>query len=438
MLEAFEIENFKSYRRARLPLAALTVLVGANASGKSNLIEALQLLAWLAHGRRLGDLAVAMREHEVSIRGRLADLPHDPSESLQLRCTIGTEDEGAQSTTLNLSLGVRMDNGGPRIVEEELDASDTTHAIPFYYRVVAPAAAHGTELEVAYNNFTRGKNKPQIRCIDQQAIFTQLLTPARFEHKEAQERITAGCNRLGLALVSTLFLDPDPRTMRTYAYADEHVLSGNGANVSATLANLCELGAKARILEFIRALPEQDIQDVDFHRTDRNEVMVKLAETFGGHIEWRDATLLSDGTLRVLAVAAAVLSVAPGSVVVIEEIDNGVHPSRAAMLLKSIQEIASERRVRVLLTTHNPALVDATPKSAIPDVVACYRDPVTGSSQLVRLADLDDYAALVAQGPLGFLMQSGTLDRYLKRKHTDEERVREAQSVLRLFRGKSA
>lgn len=45
MLKSFSIKNFKSYRRATLPLAPLTVLIGANASGKSNAIEAMRLLS---------------------------------------------------------------------------------------------------------------------------------------------------------------------------------------------------------------------------------------------------------------------------------------------------------------------------------------------------------------------------------------------------------
>lgn len=48
MLASFTLANFKSYEHATLPLAPLTILVGANAAGKSNLIEAMQLLAWLA------------------------------------------------------------------------------------------------------------------------------------------------------------------------------------------------------------------------------------------------------------------------------------------------------------------------------------------------------------------------------------------------------
>lgn len=59
MLSSFTIENFKSYREATLKLAPLTVLIGANASGKSNAIEALRLLSWIAAGNRLGALRYA-------------------------------------------------------------------------------------------------------------------------------------------------------------------------------------------------------------------------------------------------------------------------------------------------------------------------------------------------------------------------------------------
>jgi len=142
--------------------------------------------------------------------------------------------------------------------------------------------------------------------------------------------------------------------------------------------------------------------------------MVQLVETFAGEESPRDAPLLSDGTLRVLSVAAAILSAAEGSLVVIEEIDNGVHPSRSGELLESIRRIATKRRLRVLLTSHNPALLDTLPTDAVPDVVCCYRDPSEGDSRLVRLEDLPRYPELVARGPLGQLMTRGLLDRFVK------------------------
>ena len=48
MLESIYLKDFKSYRKATLPLVPLTLLIGANASGKSNAIEGLRLLSWLA------------------------------------------------------------------------------------------------------------------------------------------------------------------------------------------------------------------------------------------------------------------------------------------------------------------------------------------------------------------------------------------------------
>jgi predicted ATPase len=142
--------------------------------------------------------------------------------------------------------------------------------------------------------------------------------------------------------------------------------------------------------------------------------MLSLTETFGSERTTFDATLLSDGTLRVLAVAAMVHSATKGSLIVIEEIDNGVHPSRAHMLLQRISEVATEKGVRVLISSHNPALLDALPDESIPNVVFCFRKQ-DGSSGLVRLDDLDSYPELVAQGGLGELLTRGTIDRYVKR-----------------------
>jgi len=61
MIECFQVRNFKSFVEARLVLRPLTVLIGANASGKTNLLEALQLLSWMAEGRQLGQLLSAIR-----------------------------------------------------------------------------------------------------------------------------------------------------------------------------------------------------------------------------------------------------------------------------------------------------------------------------------------------------------------------------------------
>jgi len=90
MLKSVSFKNFKSYAQTQLPLAGLTVLLGANASGKSNAIEALRLLAWLAEGRRLDYLFQAMRDREVDLRGSPLELSHGGG-SICLGCTLGDD-----------------------------------------------------------------------------------------------------------------------------------------------------------------------------------------------------------------------------------------------------------------------------------------------------------------------------------------------------------
>ena len=219
--------------------------------------------------------------------------------------------------------------------------------------------------------------------------------------------------------------------MRGYAHKTETRPTGDGSNMSAMLHALWRHPDNHELLlGFIRSLPEQNIVRLDFIETPRDEVMVRLVETFGERVVAMDAPLLSDGTLRVLSIAAVLMSAAEGSLVIIEEIDNGVHPSRASQLMASIKAIADKRKLRVLLTTHNPALMDALPTTALADVVFCYRDPKAGDSRLVRLSDLPDYPELMAQGDLGDLVTSGTVDRFVKQHPGPAEKKRRAREWL--------
>lgn len=432
MLTELTVKNFKSYRDATLPLAELTVLIGANASGKSNLLEALQILSWLARGRRLSEILYALKERQLDVRGPVSRLAHEGEDTFEIQAIVGED----SSSWLLFAATLQLGNQGPRIVFEGL--VDGAHAtkVPLYWIESPPSTPYSSEIQVAYNNFARGGVKPKITCIDQQAIFTQLTTPARFwsEHQKSQERIPQATRQLQRDLESILFLDPQPRRMRDYSFTVERTLQGDGSNVSAVLYDLCEKQQrKAEVLAFVRVLPEQDILDLTFLKGPREETMIQLTESFGGKARAYEAALLSDGTLRVLAVAAALLSVPEGTLVVIEEIDNGVHPTRAKLLLDNIQRVARERKLRVLLTTHNPALLDAIPLDAIPNVVACYRDPKDGDSRLMPLSKLADYPELVAQGPVGQLVTRGILERYLKFPKSPEEKTAQAEKVLELL-----
>jgi len=424
--------NFKSFHEAELRLSPLTMLIGANASGKSNLVESIRLLRWLARGGRLDEVARALEYRELAVRGSLADLTWDGRPFFDLGCSVRGAGLGAW-TEFDAQMLTR--DSGIRVWYE---AVKDLHRRSPLYSIEKAASAGGHDIAVAYNNFAKGGRKPQITCTDQQLVLTQLGTPARFgeAHQRSQKVIPKVTGAFRDALGAICFLDPVPAAMRGYANLADKTLAEDGRNLSSVLFHLCQRAEqKSDVLAFVRALPEQDIADISFVETPRNEAMVQLEESFAGQRLKRDAPVLSDGTLRVLAVAAALLSAREGSLIVIEEIDNGVHPSRAALLLEGILRIARARSLHVLLTSHNPALLDALPTEAVPKVACCYRDPEKGDSRIVHVEDLPSAPELLARGPLGGLMTNGVLDRYLKDTRKPEERSREAMAWLKEFQG---
>jgi predicted ATPase len=421
MIRKFSIKNFKSYKAAEMPLSTLTFFIGANASGKSNALEAIRFLSWLAKGSRLDEFGQGMKEADLRIRGQPANLFRDKSSGFTIGCRLdGRRDDWNQ---LCLKIGLTEDH--LIILGEYIEKKFNPGSLTLY-RVDSKPKGVTDEISVEYNNFKKGGNKPHIPCSNRQAIFYQLETPARFDkaHEKSQKTIPHVVRQFREALRNIIFLDPRPEVMRGYSWAKDDRMSEDGKNLSSVLYKIWNSPGpdKKHLLEFVRSLPEQDIIDIRFIKTDRDDVMVRLVESFGGIESMIDAPVLSDGTLRVLAVGATLLSAPKGSLVIIEEIDNGVHPSRAESLVLQIRKISEDRNLRVLLTTHNPALIDGLPDDLLGDVLCCFRDPEEGDSRIVRLGDLDRYPELVAQGPLGQLMTKRVLDRFLKDKSTPEER----------------
>ncbi len=412
-----------------MSLAPITFLIGANASGKSNALEAIRLLSWLAKGSRLDDIERNIQSGNAIARGQAIDLFSAEKQYF----TLGTHIDNAPDgwTDFEIEIGPLSDQ--LIIIGESVSKASKDQELTLY-KIDGDPNLHTDEISVMYNNFKKGGNKPHIPCSNRQAIFYQLETPSRFQqnHTQSQKIIPAVTKVIRETLRNIVFLDPRPAVMRDYAYAKYDDIKEDGSNLSSVLYAVCQQGEtqKNKLLDFIRSLPEQDITDIHFSITDRNDVMVRLIESFGNKEHQIDAPLLSDGTLRVLAIAATLLSVNPGTFVIIEEIDNGVHPSRADNLVKQIREIALERKLRVLITSHNPALLDAVPDSDIGNVLCCYRDPQAGDSRIVRLADLERFPELIVQGTLGQLMTKQVLDKFLKDKSTAEQRQQNALSWL--------
>ena len=428
MINTIGVKRFKSYQSGILPLAPSTLLVGANASGKSNIIEALSLLSKLAEGSRLSVLGDGQLSNESLLRGSIRDWGYQGAKSFALSCTIQSE-QLSETYCLDIELSIATD-GNLYVTQEQITTEK--FAVPLY-RITSQPQGMGKDVFVEYHNFAAGDRTPHIVCSSHMAIFTQLLSEIRFpqEHQESRNVIPKIAECYVNLLTRIIVLEPEPQKMRGYSDKKARKIQTSAANVSGILYNICQSSIlKENLLHWIRHLPEQEIIDIDFLETDRGEVMVQLTEMFGDRAIPYDATMLSDGTLRVLAIAAAMLSAPEESLVVIEDVDRGVHASRVEGLLNRINSTARSRRIQVLMSSHNPALLDALPNTAIPETVFCYRDRDRGSSELIRLQDIPDYPELIARGTVGHLMTQNVLDAFVKDRPGREEKKQKAMEWL--------
>ena len=88
---------------------------------------------------------------------------------------------------------------------------------------------------------------------------------------------------------------------------------------------------------------------------------------------------------------------------VIEEIDNGLHPSRSEDLIRVLRELGSIGNIDVLCTTHNPVLIDALGNKMIPFISFVKRNDL-GYSSIELLEDKENLAKLMSSSRLGDLM----------------------------------
>jgi predicted ATPase len=363
----YYLENFKGFTHAELKLfQPVTIVIGPNGSGKSNLIEAIELLSFIARGGVLHEITELGRGGQLEVRGGL------PS------C--------ARYGQNAFSLG--------------FNAKD------FSYSVTV-------------------QTKPISKIVKEKLfIDSKLIFETTEDNTNASEILVK--SSAGGAIKPPIVFEPNPKRMRQYEQIGSPILAKNGANFSAVLFDLHGEQEGHKILErlrgWIKQLPNEPYQDFDFDITKYNSVMFGLKEGYEKNSV--GANLLSDGTLRSLAVLTALETVEQHSLVVIEEFDNGLHPSRIQALIKAIVDCCQRQLINVVVTTHNPATLNALSFEQIEGVILCTGD------KLMRLYDLPRYPELLERGQLGELVTRRVIEQYLA-PNFEQERQKEALEWLK-------
>lgn len=415
MIKEIRFMNWKSYKNAKLYIDPMNIIIGTNASGKSNAIDAFAFLNNAVNGRNLqasldGESGLALEVIMGGIRGGAeyaALLPED-------QFTVETIIQEDSITDYKYSITVRTKPQVEVIAEALVKLKRTGKKLK--------------EKNIFYTN--RCDNDyistsiPTIIINDQGApihkdLKNSISIISQLKNSEITPEVSKAIQLVTKNLEEIFVLDPIPSQMRDYKPFAQY-LSRNAANLAGMIAALPKDKKgklESQLTKYVSSLPEDEIERVWAEPIGRfqKDAMLYCDEKWGrtGTNTTIDARGMSDGTLRFLGILTALLTRPSGSLIIIEEVDNGLHPSRAKLLLETMKEIGAERNIDILITTHNPALMDELGVEMIPFIQVVHRDPEDGTSKITLLENIRSLPKLLAHGSVGELSTKGEIEKIL-------------------------
>ena len=418
MIKKIYFEDYKGFAETELNIENITTLIGTNAAGKTNAIEGMMVLSELVSGRDLSTILDGTKNSEPIVRGGAKGCCRFGANSFGLGCTVYFDENTDLEYRIKIFVGDRVMLLQESLFELKHSQTDQNASRKEMFSTKESDRQSGN-IAVSYNNGKKGRN-PDIICIRFAAVIAQVAVKLPQERQYGR-KIVQYANTVIDALKDILYLNPATSKMRGYASINDIDLKVDASNISAVLNNLCKDPAnKEKLLGIIRQLPENEIIDIRFMDGPLNDIILALKEKSGDKDEEIDATRLSDGTLRCLAIVAAALGERLGGMVVIEEIDNGIHPGRAKALISLISSIARTRKVDVLFTTHNAVVLNGLSLEDLNGVQVLYRDVDSGDGRFVPLVEIQRIPELLANGRLGDVFSNGKILEYIKKNRRDE------------------
>jgi predicted ATPase len=385
MITKIEIDGFKTFRNFQLEFSPLTVIAGTNSSGKSNLFDALQLLSRLAET----DLKTAFSEQ----RGEASELFTQYEEdwyaeeiffavellvNKKVRDNWGGEDT-LKYTRLRYELRLRRaknERGIEDLFVNHEKLENLKHDDDEWVKLHIPNRS---------KDFWRPKvpvgrrTKPYISTEDKNGVVTITLpqdgkrggkeTPAN----AIAQTVLSGINSVDFPhafaakeeMRKWQFLQFNPQALREPTRQDlgsKDKITQSGENLAAVLHRIYQTtpyALKAISHKLNNLLP--NLTDVNVYDDKANkQFIIKIKSEDGREFSSR---VLSEGTLRLLALCIFQYDEEYRGLLCFEEPENGIHPARMSSMAKLLKDLSVDFTDidmplrQVIVNTHSPTLV---------------------------------------------------------------------------------
>jgi predicted ATPase len=417
MIKEIRFCNWKSFSDSVLYIDPLTVLIGTNASGKSNIVDGIAFLNSAAMGRNLqtaldGESGILLDGTVGAIRGGSEYAAMFPEDYFTMEVVVQKDEETDYKYRISVRTKPQVEVNAESLIKIIRNKTKLKETKLFdAYRTKDSDENFSPVIPTYINN---GKGKPIRKDLKN---FISVIS--QLKNYEIMLEVSEAIQLVVGKLEEIFILDPIPSLMRDYKPFSPY-LSRNASNLAGMIAALPEskrLNIEHQLTQYVSSLPEGEVSRVWTEPVGKfkKDAMLYCEEKWGSNYKnvMIDARGMSDGTLRFIGILTALLTRPRGSLIVIEEVDNGLHPSRARLLLKILREIGLERNIDILITTHNPALMDELGVEMIPFIQVVHRDAREGVSRLTLLEDLNNLPKLLAHGSIGELSTKGDIEKSL-------------------------
>ena len=402
MIRRVRVDGYKSFHDTQIDLTPLTLIVGPNATGKSNLFDALRLLSRVvtshslheaftdhrggpleAFGYSEGGLEALLQKENaqftIEVDVGLSQATRARTEQLIERYvspsngTTGRRHPKKSSITESLlryrvSISINPKTGALRIEDEYLAALRETHdgglcpdeRIKPFIEKIGNRIYLRTEGQDCSVEYEAGLSY---------AVASQPLYPPYYPHLMA----------LREELASWQFYYLEPHLMREASPIKEsHTITPFGGDLAAFYWTLqrTHLGQFCNIEKTLQTFIPT-IEGIQIEVTKDGQLRLKVKEDGAEY----SAKVVSEGTLRILALLAILSPTNSASVVGIEEPENGVHPRRLRHIARLLQYASEERQI--IVNTHSALLPDYFDSEGI-GMIQCLKEEGRTHFQVLR------------------------------------------------------
>lgn len=385
MITKIEIDGFKSFKDFAMEFTPLTVIAGANASGKSNLFDALQLLSRMAEvdlrtafGEQRGDASELFLKYSNEKSVTEMSFAIEMLVDKKVKDNWGGEAE-LKYTRLRYEIKIRRQKNSKgfeelyvsheRLVNLKHDEDTWIKIIPKECRDFWRPKVVTGKRGIPYIETKSQNNTPSFVIPQDGKTGNKRTLPAI----EAKQSVLSGFNTIDFRHIlavreemrSWKFLQFNPEDLREPTRQEPNasdIISHSGKNLAAALYRISQedeyalIAISRKLNSFLPGFTHVDVvNDVA-----NKQFIIKIRGEDGREFSSR---VLSEGTLRLLALCVLLYDYEHKNVLCFEEPENGIHPYRIKSMIKLLKDLGTDfcdfdlPARQVIVNTHSPVVV---------------------------------------------------------------------------------